>query len=198
MNHPTRSSRRRRAGPLLAVAMAAGIGVVALTSCGDDPFAVNWSAAPDTVLLYSLARPELNLVSGFNFRRRLTVRIEDPASTGSWDMAVDTRGGQIVLLPPGALGVESWARIAPMPGETFESLHEAPADTLLYTADEPVLATVGTAYAVRTERYAGAFGTRCVSYGKFEPLHIDPEDGILTFVFDVSPVCNDRRLIPPD
>jgi hypothetical protein len=183
---------------MLAVAIATGIGVIALAACGDDPFAVNWTPAPDTVLLYSLARPELNLVSGFNFRRRLTVRIEDPESTGSWDMAVDTRGGQIVLLPPGALGVESWARIAPVPGETFESLNEAPADTLLYASDEPVPATVGTVYVVRTERYAGAFGTRCVSYGKFEPLEVDPEDGILTMVFDVSPVCNDRRLIPPD
>lgn len=185
-------------GLKVALITAVGLGLVGLSACDDDPFAINWTSSPDTVLLYSLARPELNLVSGFNFRRRQTVRIEGAEATGNWDMAVDTRGGQIVILPPGALGVESAARIAPMPGETFESLLEAPSDTLLYTANDPVPATVGTAYVVRTERYAGAFGTRCVSFGKFQPLDVDPAGGTLTFVFDVSPVCNDRRLIPPD
>jgi hypothetical protein len=198
MNTNRRGSGRRPAGLEIALVAACGFGMAGLSACGDDPFAINWTPSPDTVLLYSLARPELNLVSGFNFRRRQVVRIEGAESTGAWDMAVDTREGQIVLLPPGALGVESAARIAPMPGETFESLLEAPSDTLLYTASDAVPATVGTAYVVRTERYAGAFGTRCVSYAKFEPLDVDPAAGTLTFVFDVSPVCNDRRLIPPD
>jgi hypothetical protein len=198
MNAHRRGSSQRRTGLKLTLIAAIGLGLAGLSACDNDPFAINWSSSPDTVLLYSLARPELNLVSGFNFRRRQTVRIEGPEATGNWDMAVDTRGGQIVLLPPGALGVESAARIAPMPGETFESLKEAPSDTLLYTASDAVPATVGAVYVVRTERYAGAFGTRCVSFGKFQPLEVDPEGGTLTFVFDVSPVCNDRRLIPPD
>jgi hypothetical protein len=51
---------------------------------------------------------------------------------------------------------------------------------------------------VRTNQYVGSFGTRCVNYGKLEPVAIDAVVGTLSFVFDASPVCNDRKLIPPD
>ena len=198
MTSSSRVSRGRRPGRALALVAAFGAGVAGITACGDDPFAIRWTEAPDTVLLYSLARPEMNLASGIGFRRRQTVKIESAEATGSWDMAVDTRGGQIVMLPPGALGVKSEARIAAMPGETFQGLEEAPSDTLLYTATEAVPATTGMVYVFRTERYSGSFGTRCVSYGKLEPLEVDPVAGTLVFMFDVSPVCNDRRLVPPD
>ena len=108
--------RGLRAG--LAVFAALAVGAVA-SACGDDPFAIRWTESPDTVLLYSLARPELNLVSGFNFQSRFPVTVEGPTSTGNWDVAVDTRDNQIVLLPPGALGISSRAGIAELPGKTF-------------------------------------------------------------------------------
>jgi hypothetical protein len=167
-------------------------------ACGDDPFAPRWTENPDTVTLYSLARPERNLISAFSFLRREPVRIESATATGTWDLAVDTRAGSIVLLPPGALGVVSRARIAPLASTTFEEVIEAPADTLLYTADEPVPVALGSVYVVRTNQYQGSFGTRCTNYAKLEPLVVDPVGGTLTFVFDASPVCNDRRLIPPE
>jgi hypothetical protein len=179
----------------VTVTAAASLGSPA---CGDDPFAIRWTENPDTVTLYSLARPERNLLSAFSFLTRTAIRIESATATGTWDMAVDTRGGEIVLLPPGALGVTSRARIAPLPGTTFAEVIEAPADTLLYTADQPVPVTMGTIYVVRTNQYQGSFGTRCTNYAKLEPLVIDPSGGTLSFVFDASPVCNDRRLIPPD
>jgi hypothetical protein len=116
------------------VVVAAGL--IGTLGCGDDPFAIRWTEAPDTVLLYSLVRPEQNLFSGFSFINRVPVRIEAPSATGTWDVVVDTRGGEIVLLPPGALGVDSKARITPMQGMTFEEVIEAPEDTLLYTADQ--------------------------------------------------------------
>ena len=80
---------------------------VGLAACGDDPFIFPWLPAPDTVLLYSLARPELNLEAAYNFNDRVRVRVEAATATGTWDVAVDTRGGQIVFLPPGALGISS-------------------------------------------------------------------------------------------
>ncbi|NIT86093.1 MAG: hypothetical protein GWN82_04050, partial [Gemmatimonadetes bacterium] len=49
----------------------------------------------DTVLLYSLARPELNLVSAYNFLQGAPIQVEEPNATGVWDVAVDTRGGAI-------------------------------------------------------------------------------------------------------
>lgn len=186
--HPRRAS----------LAAAAALALVGSAGCGDDPFAIQWVASPDTVLLYSLARPELNLTSGFNFNSRSPVRIEAAAATGTWDVAVDTRDGQIVLLPPGALGVDSRAGIATMVGQGFDDVTEAPADTTAYVGDRPVQVDPGNIYVVRTNQGVGAFGTRCVYYAKLDPLDIDPEGGTLTFVFDASPVCNDRRLIPPD
>lgn len=191
-SHPTRAPWRRVSVAVAVVALAS------LGGCGDDPFAIRWTESPDTVLLYSLARPELNLTSGFNFNNRIPVRIEAPAATGTWDMAVDTRNGGIVLLPPGALGVTSRAGIAAVPGSSFEDVVEAPADTSLYVTKDAVPVALGTIYVVRTNQSLGAFGTRCVYYAKLEPLVADPVAGTLTFKFDSSPVCNDRRLIPPD
>lgn len=187
--------RLRARSSLLAVVVAAGL--MGTLGCGDDPFAIRWTESPDTVLLYSLVRPEQNLFSGFSFINRVPVRIEAPSATGTWDVVVDTRGGEIVLLPPGALGVDSKARITSMQGMTFEEVIEAPEDTLLYTADQMPM-TLGTVYVVKTSQYQGSFGTRCSNYAKLEPLIIDPVGGTLTFVYDASPVCNDRRLIPPD
>ena len=149
------------------------------------------------MLLYSLARPELNLYSGFNFYQRSRVRIEAATSTGNWDMAVDTRDGKIVLLPPGALGVTSKARIAVMAGKSFDEVTDAPADTMQYTANDPVPVALGNTYVVRTGQSIGGYGTACVYYAKLEPVNIDPIGGTLEFFFDASPVCNDRRLIPP-
>jgi hypothetical protein len=177
----------------LAVTSSAGIG-----GCGDDPFIIRWQSAPDTVLLYSLARPELNLPSAFSFAARVAVRVEDPTATGRWDMAVDTEDGRLVLLPPGALGVASAARITVLAGVDFADVREAPADTSVWVANTSVVAEIGTVYVVRTSQSPGSFGNSCVYYAKLEPVEMDPEAGTLSFLFDSNPVCNDPRLVPPD
>jgi len=182
----------------LALVAAIAVGSGGVSACGSDPFAINWVESPDTVLLYSLARPELNLVSGFDFYHRVAVRIEDSGATGNWDMAVDTRSGDIVLLAPGALGVDSKARITRIPGTTFSEVIEAPADTTLYTATVPVPVELGSVYVMRTRQAYGSFGQVCVYYAKLEPLEIDPVGGTLRFVYDASPACNNRKLIPPN
>lgn len=188
-------ARRRFTLPLVA---AAAVGLAGVAACGDDPFAIQWSISPDTVLLYSLDRPEIGLPSGFNFYNRARIRIEQVNATGSWDIAVGRTDGAIVLLPPGALGVEGKARIASLTGVTFDEVIEAPADTTIYTAVEPVPVQQGTVYVIRTNQNVGAFGRRCVYYAKLAPLEIDAAEGTLSFVFDASPVCNDRKLIPED
>ena len=60
-----RPGRRSAAG----FAIAAAVLTVGLGACGDDPFAFRWNDVPDTAQIYSLARPELNLPSGFSFMR---------------------------------------------------------------------------------------------------------------------------------
>ena len=186
--------RRRR---LSVVAALLAMGVVGAAACGDDPFKIDWVESPDTVVLYSLARPDLNKVSGFDFYNRYALVVEDAESTGNWDFAVGTRNGRIVLLPPGALGVTSKARVAALKGRTFADVTEAPADTLLYEARNPVPVELGTIYVWRTRQGYGSFGRVCVYYAKMEALAVDPAAGTLQFVFDSSRVCNDRSLIPP-
>ncbi len=185
----------RHAPKVIALAAALLMGPLA---CGDDPFAFNWSDRPDTVVLYSLARPELNVPSGFNFLSAATVTIESPRSTGAWDVALDTRGSDLVLLPPGALGVDSRARIAPLDGLTLADVEEAPSDTAVYVSASPVPVRAGTVYIVRTDQRAGSFGSRCVYYAKMEAIEIDVGEGTLRFQHVTNPVCNDRRLVPPD
>lgn len=191
-------ARTRRPRGRLPVLLALAVVGAGAAACGDDPFRIDWSVNPDTVLLYSMARPDLNVVSGFDFYNRFSLPVERPDATGQWDMAVDTRGGRIVLLPPGALGVNSKARVTALPGRTLADVTEAPADTALYEGFRPVPVDMGTVYVWRTRQGFGAFGTSCVYYAKMEPLAIDAEGGTLTFVFDVSPVCNNRSLVPPN
>ena len=189
-----RIARRRGFRALLGALAMASVGVTA--SC-DDPYQIDWSLAPDTAVLYALSLPDRNLPSGFDFYNRSRVVLEKADATGSWDMAVDVRGGKVVLLPPGALGVSSKAQVAALPGRTFADVIEAPSDTAAYTARSAVPVEMGTIYVWRSRQQYGAYGTTCVYYAKMEPLAIDVAGGTLQFLFDGSPVCNDRSLIPP-
>lgn len=148
-------------------------------------------------MIHSLARPEPNLPSAFNFNFRTPIIVEAPGSTGQWDVALDTQGGNLVLLPPRALGINSRARIASLPGVGFDEVREAPADTAAYVSDRPVPVALGVIYVVQTSEGAGGFGQRCVFFAKLEPLVIDVEGGTLTFLYDSNPICNDPRLVPP-
>jgi len=185
----------RRIAPLLAVTAAC---VVALAACGDDPTSYDWSDVPDTAQIYSLARPELNIVSGFSFSDGLSYALELPLATGRWDAALDTRDGALVLLPPGALGISSRARIAVLPGTTLADVTEAPADTLLYESTNPVTVADGTVYVIRTNLRGGSFGATCSYYSKMEPVEIDVAGGRLRFRYVTSPICNSRELVPPN
>jgi hypothetical protein len=171
--------------------------LASIWACDDDLFRIRWEEDADTVFLYSLARPELNLLSAFDFISRIPVKIESPNSTGQWDMVLDTQGNDLVFLTPEAVGVTgSQAGIAHMGDMTFEEVRRAPADTARYVADAPVPVEVGTVYVIRTRRQSGLYGQQCSYYGKFQPLEKDVTAGTLRFQFDVSPVCNSRKLFP--
>ncbi len=60
--------------------------VVGSTACGDNIFDIKWTV-PNVrqALLYSLARPELNLPTAFDFVDRVRLEIHAPGVTGSWD-----------------------------------------------------------------------------------------------------------------
>lgn len=170
---------------------------VALGACGDDPFAVEWFANPDTVQLYALSRPEPNLLSAFDFYNRAPKRLESVSTGDQWDLVADVREGQVVWLPPGALGIPSEAAVATLENETFESAARAPSDTARYVGDEAIPVRLGQVYVIRTRRIQGSFST-CNHYGKIEALETDPVAGTIRFQFDVNRICNDLDLVPPE
>lgn len=192
---PISTHSMARAGRLLALTLT----VLFSAGCGDDPLGVTkWIARTDTVTIYSLARPELNLLSAFNFHERTPIRIESVEAAARWDIALDTRGGKLVILPPGALGVTSQGRILQLPGETFATVVEAPKDTVLYTATQALPVVLNALYIVKTDLRPTEFGGNCAFYAKMSPIAFDVAAGSMTFIHDSSPICSDRRLIPPD
>lgn len=187
-----RPNSMARAGRWVALALA-----LCVAGCGDDPFIIRWEVNPDTASLFSLSVPDLDLPSAYNFPQRTAVRVERVGASTQFDLALDTRGGELVFLPPGALGIESRARIAELPGLSFQELKVAPSDTLLYSADDPIPVRLNSSYVVRSDPRSGGVQS-CSYFAKLEPLAVDPAAGSVRFQFDVSPVCNDRGLVPPD
>ncbi len=181
-----------RAGTLLAALVLLGT-----AACGDDPFAFRWTENPREALLYSLDRDERNRPSAFGMLQGDRVILESAAAAGRWDFAVDRRGGQVVLVPPRAMGVQSRAGIFEVPNARYDEVREAPADTALYVTREPVPVRMGSIYVIRTRQQSGVFGELCVYYGKVQPLEIDAVNGTLLFRFDTSPDCNNPALVPP-
>lgn len=175
--------------PLLTLALLTA-------GCGEDPFVVQWEEGPEETLLYSLDREEMFRPSAFNMLSRGEVIVEAGDTQGAWDFAVDREGGVMVLLPPRTLGIFSGAGIAPIPNARFQDVTEAPDSPTAYVEDEPVALELGTVYVIRTREQQGIYGETCNYYGKIQALNIDQVAGILYFVHDVSPVCNDPSLIP--
>lgn len=182
--------------PRRAAGVAALVVGTWLAACDDNLLEPRWASDIDTVQLFTLARPELNLPSAFSFNDRRTHRVEGVGATGNWDLALDTREGGLVFMPPGALSITSRAGISVREGVTFEEVREAPTDTAEYSTAEPVPVEVSTVYAVRTHQIAGSFGRRCVFFAKMEVVEIDAEVGTVMFRYEANPVCNDPRLVP--
>lgn len=181
---------------ILLVLALVGLSLVAV-ACEDDPFALNWENLPDTAMIYSRARPELYLPTGYNFVSRSPVLVESPTFSTRWDLILDTVDGEMVFLPPRTFGVVSTAGIAPMGAVVFEEVGQAPSDTTDYVRDQPVPVVEGHVYVIRTHQEPNNFGQLCVFYAKMEPLVADVDAGVLEFLIDTNPICNDRTLIAP-
>ena len=172
---------------------------VASTGCSDNVFEQKWTIAEvDTALIYSLARPELNLPSGFDFVNRAALQIQSPGATGFWDVLLDTQDGELVFILPGALDISSATLVLAMPETSFDDILTAPKDTTLYTRDLALPVDAGTVYVVRTHRGPDRFGTLCSFFGKFQPVVVEPANETVQFAYDVNVLCDDRALVPPD
>ena len=190
------SSRPRSPAPrVVFISVLLGLG---LGGC-DDAFSFDPDIRSDTVTVFSLAVPRLNLPSAFSFTRLGgTVPVILESSGGdNWDVAFDTREGQLAVLPPGAFGLISRARVTELPGDpAFETVTEAPRDTAVYTGVDALPLRTGAVYVVRSREELGTFGARCIYFTKLQPLRLDVDAGEIDFRYDANVNCNDRRLVP--
>jgi hypothetical protein len=174
------------------------LAAISTAACDEELGLQEWDATPDTVSLYSLSRTDLlGLPSAYDFSNQRVVEVEAPGAGGNWDFAL-AGTTQLELIPAPAFEGQASARaaIAPITGQTFESLMEAPSDTSKFTR-QPVPITVGAVYAIRTRRVACGFSTS-VHYGKIKVLTADPVKGSASFSVVVNPFCNDRSFEPTD
>jgi hypothetical protein len=169
-----------------------------LTAACDDEFNQEWVAIPDTVLLFSLSRPNLiGQPSAFDFINGVPKAVETPGASGTWDVALTEESAGLSLVPAGAFGgLISRAGIATITGTTLETLREAPADTARYSS-AAVLIETGKVYVVRSRRENCGFSSGS-KFSKLEAVDINNTSGTLRFRAITNPFCNDRRLIPPD
>ena len=182
-------------GVLVGGAIVCSVLLGLATSACEDPFEIEWVEIPDTTLLYSMARPELNLVSAFDFLSGMGMPIESVGATGQWDVVLDTWDGALVLSPPGVFGIESEARIAVLEDIGFWDVERAPSDTTLYVRDASVPLVMGNVYVIRTREITDAYGSACFYHVKLEPLIIGLEDQTLNFQYLLNPNCNSFRLV---
>jgi len=179
---------------LLLLTIVAGLG-----ACSDNLGPQAWNATPDTITLYSASRIDLlGFPSAYDFVNLNLVRLENPGSTGSWDVAL-TGGpaGPMQLVPASAFeGQTSRAAVATISGQTFEALTSAPSDSAAFVS-QPVTIVTGGVYVVRTRRYACSFST-AVNYAKIKALAVDPAAGTARLELVRNPICNDRSFVPPD
>jgi len=173
--------------------------VLPLAACDDGFGPQEWSATPDTIVLYSLSRPEhFNRASGFDFGAQVGIprRVESTFTPGQWDVVLIETNGGFAFAPASSFeGQSSRAGLATVTGTTLEELERAPGDSQFLTT--PVALNTGTVYAVRS-RLIQTIVSSCSYYSKFEVLELNQAEGWVRFRYILNPYCGDRRLIPPD
>ena len=123
---------------------------------------------------------------------------EESDDAEQWDFGLRERGGQLVLIPAGALGQQARSAITrAIPNRTFESLIEAPGRTSFVT-DSAVVLQEGSVYAARSRLTTSLYGTACEQYAKLLPLRVDRALGRVRLMITTNERCGDPRLALED
>ncbi|MGH7506984.1 MAG: hypothetical protein ACRELX_15110, partial [Longimicrobiales bacterium] len=111
----SRLLRNGNGGARRRLRLAALIALPVVGACDDGFGPQNWDATPDTVVVFSISRPELlGKPSGFDMTRLEPVTIESPLGGVNWDFALAEQDGEFVMLPASSIeGLGSRAAIAP-------------------------------------------------------------------------------------
>lgn len=184
--------------PLLATA------ALSLASC-DDPTGIGEQViVTDTVvvgvpsLVPDSVPTALDVISGDQIAIGGGRFPERPSDAEVWDVTVRLQNGTFMLLPRGAVGLESQraAVTDPITGTTFEGLDEAPSSSRFNTG-RGVALTVGSVYVVRSRVYRLS-GINCWQFAKVQPTALNAAAGTATLAVATSAGCQDTRLAPRD
>lgn len=180
---------------------ASGLALAAVLGACDDPtrFQIKPQIFTDTVQLAASGAPgadslptaldisvQGNGVVGGRFPERLS-------DAGQWDFLVRVQNGALVLVPSGALGIESRAGAALIQGANFDALRDVPKKTTFRT-DSATTIVNGAVYVLRSRYFANGIST-CQQYAKVQPLAVDAAVGRVTLRVATNAVCGDQRLV---
>lgn len=145
----------------------------------------------DTITIGALETP-LSTPSAYSVSESRTIRLEQGLA---FDFAYDTVDGASRFYPAAALGAGGGGTQAGfiLSDQDFESLLSAPQNG--YVTDEPVAATSGLVYAIRSRLVCGGLGGFPM-YGKLEVLELDAAAGTITFQVLTNNNCGYRSLAP--
>ena len=185
-------------------AVLALLGTMVLSSaCNDTTFQIDPLLSTDTVEVAAPTSQNADLPSALDITAlggeirggRFPERVAD---AGQWDFAVRLRGGELVLLPASALGLESRASLTrALANQTFGGLVEAPGRTS-FVADSAVVLREGGVYAARSRMISSDFGSACEQYAKLQPLAVDRARGRVRLLITTNERCGDPRLALED
>jgi hypothetical protein len=187
-------------------AVFALVGSALLTACGDSTgFRIDPVLVTDTVEIATPTSQNVDLPTALDITspdNGATIRggrfPEQASDAGEFDFALRARGGELVLVPAGALGLQSRASITrALPNTTFAGLVEAPGRTS-FVSDSAVALQVGSVYAARSRLISGGFGGSCEQFAKLQPLAIDPALGRVRLLITTNARCSDPRLALED
>jgi hypothetical protein len=134
----------------------------------------------------------LNLVAGRGFGAPSLTRVDD---TVQWDLAFAIVDGEPAWLPRGFFdGIEPSAGIKVMLAD-FEDVELLPPDEEFYELEEPLPATVGTTYGIRS-RTDPALSLPCHVFAKMVVDSIGGDPARVWFRVLWNPNCDDNNVTP--
>lgn len=174
------------------IRLLAGVLLVAACSDLNQLPDASESNVVDTITVTALSDPDVRQPSAYSVAERRAVRTDQ---TAAFDFAYDVIGGVQRFYPAAALGLGGSGTQAGLLASTgtFAELTRAPQNG--YVTEEPVPATVGAVYAVRSRLVCSNIGG-VPMYGKLEVLEVDPEAASVTFQILTNNNCGYRSLEP--
>ncbi|MGD2151732.1 MAG: hypothetical protein PVG79_00600 [Gemmatimonadales bacterium] len=172
---------------------------LALVACGDElvtdyprPLAPLEEELIDFVDGPLTGANALNLVAGRGFGRPNVTRVNE---TLAWDIAFAVLDGEPAWLPRGFFdGIEPSTGIRIMQVD-FEDIEVLPPDEASYELEEPVPATVGTTYGIRS-RTDPALSLPCHVFAKLAVDSITGDPARVWFRVLWNPNCDNTRVTP--